>query len=67
MTTREEIENELEKVFDKHFIKLWWSLNLPGLGNSKPIEVIDQNPDMLLDYVKAYSNQGIDVDAGGTE
>lgn len=69
MTNREEIEVELLKVFnnDEHFVQLWWSLNLPGLGNAKPIEVLEKSPDMLLEYVKAYANNDIDVDAGGAE
>ena len=65
MTDKEEINAELRKVFsDENFVMLWWSLKLPGLGNEKPINILEQNPDLLLDYVKGYATPGLDVDAG---
>lgn len=54
---RDRINEELEKVFDEHFIQLWWSIKLPGLGNAKPIEVLDKDPEGLLNYARGYTKE----------
>lgn len=64
---RTEVNQELMKVFDENFIGLWWGLRLPGLGNARPIEVLETAPDTLLDYARGYSTTTSDVDAGGVE
>lgn len=54
MSLKEEIDQELEKVFDPDFVKLWWGLKLPGLGGISPRDKFEQDPQFVRNYVNGY-------------
>lgn len=52
---KKDIEAKLLPVFgSRHFIKLWWGLVLPGLGQRTPNAVYKESPKALAEYVDKY-------------
>lgn len=56
MISKADIEKHLKGIITDRFIELWWDLKIPGLGMAKPKDVLDTDPNRLLEYVKTYSD-----------
>lgn len=54
MVNRSDVETELKEVFAERFVHLWWNLRLPALKGLTPNEVFAEDPQTLINYVKAY-------------
>lgn len=54
MTIRDEINQIVGAVLHPEGVERWWDTCIPALNLATPNELIEDEPERLLEYVKTY-------------